>query len=145
MHLTVSYYHLTYEFQSESTLYNCLNVKKLLAFNRHDICLSGSNGIQTHNQLVHKQTLNVQLNWPNDWAVLWVLFCTVHLTACYYHATYVFQSESTLYSCLNVTPCFKQVRCLFKWQKTFNLSSTQQETFTRHLTNSTAQSFGQFG
>ena len=38
----------------------------------------------------------------NDWAVLWVLICMLHLTVCYYHVTYVFQSESTLYSCLNV-------------------------------------------
>ena len=41
-------------------------------------------------------------NWPNDWAVLWVLTCMVHLTECFYHVTYEFDSESTLYSCLNV-------------------------------------------
>ena len=57
-HLTVCYYHLTYEFQSESTLYICLNVEEPLALKRHDICLSGSIGIQTHNQLVCKRTLN---------------------------------------------------------------------------------------
>ena len=41
-------------------------------------------------------------NCPNDWAVLWVLICTVHLIVCFYHVTYEFESESTLYSCLNV-------------------------------------------
>ena len=41
-------------------------------------------------------------NWPNDWAVLWVLICTVHLIVCFYHVMYEFESESTLYSCLNV-------------------------------------------
>ena len=30
-------YHVTYAFQSESTLYSCLNVKELLALNRYDI------------------------------------------------------------------------------------------------------------
>ena len=30
--------------------------------------------------------------------MLWVLICTMHLTICYYYVTYVFQSESTLYS-----------------------------------------------
>ena len=35
-------------------------------------------------------------------AVLWVIICTVHLTVCHYHVTYAFQSESALYSCLNV-------------------------------------------
>ena len=41
-------------------------------------------------------------NWPNDWAVFWVLICTVHLIVCFDHVTYEFESESTLYSCLNV-------------------------------------------
>ena len=40
--------------------------------------------------------------WPNDWAVLWVLICTVHLTLCSCDVTYALQSEFTLYSCLNV-------------------------------------------
>ena len=30
-------YHVTYAFQSESTLYSCLNVKELLARNRREI------------------------------------------------------------------------------------------------------------
>ena len=30
VHLAVCYYHVLYEFHSESTLYNCLDVKKLL-------------------------------------------------------------------------------------------------------------------
>ena len=33
---------------------------------------------------------------------MWVLICTVHLTACSYHVTCAFQSEFTLYSFLNV-------------------------------------------
>ena len=53
------YYHVTCAFQSKSTLYSCLNVKKLLAWNRRDIwSFSDSNGIQTHNHLVCKRTLN---------------------------------------------------------------------------------------
>ena len=52
------YYHVTYAFQSESTLYSCLNVKELLARNRGDIWrLSDSNGIRTHSHLVCKRTL----------------------------------------------------------------------------------------
>ena len=34
---TVCTYHVPYAFQSESTLYNCLNVKELLARNRREI------------------------------------------------------------------------------------------------------------
>ena len=35
--MTVSCYHVTYAFQSESTLYSCLDVKQLLVRNRRDI------------------------------------------------------------------------------------------------------------
>ena len=46
-------------FQSESTLYSCLNVKELLARNKCDILsLSDSSRIRIHNHLVCKQTLN---------------------------------------------------------------------------------------
>ena len=46
----------------------------------------------------------------NDWAVFWVLICAVHLTVCSCHATYAFQSGSTLYSCLNVNEILAQSR-----------------------------------
>ena len=52
VHLPVCCYHVTYTFQSESTLYSCLNVKEVFARNRRDIwSLSESNGIPTHNHL----------------------------------------------------------------------------------------------
>ena len=35
--LTVRSYHVTYAFQSESTLYSCLNFKELLARSRREI------------------------------------------------------------------------------------------------------------
>ena len=35
--LIVCFYHVTYEFESESTLYSCLNVKELLARSRRHI------------------------------------------------------------------------------------------------------------
>ena len=51
--------HVTYAFQSESTLYICLNVKELLARSRREIwSLSDCNWTRTHNHLVHKRTLN---------------------------------------------------------------------------------------
>ena len=57
VHFTVCSYHVTYAFQGESALYICLNIKELLAQNWHEIwSLSGCNGTQTYNHLVHKQT-----------------------------------------------------------------------------------------
>ena len=51
-------YHVKYAFQRESTLYSCVNVKELLAWNRCNIySLSDCNGTRTHNHLVRKRPL----------------------------------------------------------------------------------------
>ena len=65
-------------------------------------------------------------NWPNDWAVFWVFICTVHLMVYSCHVTYTFQSESTLYSFLNVKELLARSRCKlsrisdFNWTRTLN-------------------------
>ena len=59
VHLTVCSCHVTYAFQSESTLYIGLNFKELLARSRREIwSLSDCNWTRTHNHLVHKRALN---------------------------------------------------------------------------------------
>ena len=59
MHLTVCSCHVTYAFESESTLYSCLNVKELLARSRREIWRwSVCNWTRTQNHLVLKRTLN---------------------------------------------------------------------------------------
>ena len=59
MHMTVWSYHVTYAFQSESTLYSSLNLKELLARSRREIwSLSNCNWTRTQNHLVRKRTLN---------------------------------------------------------------------------------------
>ena len=57
--LTVCYYHVIYELLIELTLCTCQNAKELLAQIRDHIwSLSDSNGIQIHNHLIRKRTLN---------------------------------------------------------------------------------------
>ena len=57
--LTVCSHLVTYALPRKSTFYSCMIVKELLARNRHDIwSLSDSNGIRTHNHLVHKRSLS---------------------------------------------------------------------------------------
>ena len=122
--LTVCYYHVTYAFQSESALYSCLNIKELLVQNRRHIwSLSDCNGIRTDNHVVRKQTIK-HLHKLAKW-----LTCVVNTYLCgafdcmlLSRHLCVFQSESTLYSCLNI-------RQLLSWNCTHN----------------TAQSLGQFG
>ena len=59
MHLIVSSYHVTYEFENDSTLYSCLNVKELLARRRRHIWrLSDCSEIRPHNHLVRKRRTN---------------------------------------------------------------------------------------
>ena len=55
---TVCSYHVAYAFQSESTLYSCLNVKELVAQNWHNIwSLSDCNGT-----VLRKELLEIQAN-----------------------------------------------------------------------------------
>ena len=59
IYMTLCSCHVTYAFQSESTLHSYLNVKELLAPNSCDIwSLIDCNRTQTHSHLVRKQTLN---------------------------------------------------------------------------------------
>ena len=75
VHLTVSSYHVTYAFQSESTRYNFLNVKELLAWNRRDIWkLSDCNGTRMHRTDKYSQhSLIIWLVWLNGWVLVYEL------------------------------------------------------------------------
>ena len=64
MFSTVCSCHVTYAFQSETTLYNCLNVKELFVRSRRETWnLSDCNWTQTQNHLVSKRTLNHLAKW----------------------------------------------------------------------------------
>ena len=66
-------------------------------------------GFESTANLVRKRTLKHLARLAfNDWAVLRVLICTVHLTVCFSHVTYAFQRESTFYSCLKI---IARIRC----------------------------------
>ena len=59
IYIIVCFCHVTYAFESESTLYSCLNVKELLAQSRRKIWRwSDCNWTRTQNHLVLKRTLN---------------------------------------------------------------------------------------
>ena len=61
---TVCTCHVTYAFQSESTLYSYLNVKELRARSRREIwSLSDCNWTGAQNHLVRKRTLNHLVKW----------------------------------------------------------------------------------
>ena len=73
-HLTACSSHVTYAFQSESTLYSCLNVKELLARSRHEIwSLSDCNWTQTQNpcqSLATWLSVHLRTNCFRDWVQL---------------------------------------------------------------------------
>ena len=73
--MIVSYYHVTYTFQSESTLYSGLNFKKHFAQNRRDIwSLSDSNGIES------RFTLNTRFWVKRDNNILCFIIITYSQT-----------------------------------------------------------------
>ena len=61
-HLTVSSYHVTYTFHSQSTLYTCLNVKEILAERRRYIWTRIHNHLVCKRTLRHLNKLNKQLS-----------------------------------------------------------------------------------
>ena len=119
MHLTVCSCRVTYAFQSESTLYTCLNVKELLAPNSPKIWrFSECNWTRTHNHLVRKRTLNYSakmaklLSWVVSiylYGALDCMFLSCHLRVSeWIHALYWPKCQGN--------PCLKQARNLkFRW------------------------------
>ena len=129
MHLTVSSCHATCAFQSESTLYTFLNFKELLARNREDIwSLSDCNGTRTHNDLVPKRTLNylAKLMKLFNWIVSTYLY--VPLECMFFSCPYAFQTESTLYICLNFKELLARNKC-----DTWYLSGCNRTRTYNHL------------
>ena len=59
------------------------------------------------------ESINEHSHWQNGWPVLWVLICAVSFTVCSYHVIYAFQSEFTLYKCLNVNEILPQSKRQF--------------------------------
>ena len=101
--MSVCSYHVMDTFQSESTLYSCLNVKELFARSRPEIwSLSDCSWTRTDNHLIHKRTLNHLAKLAKWLSYVVSSYLYGALTVCSYHVRHAFQSESTLYSCLNV-------------------------------------------
>ena len=99
VNLTVWSCHVTYAFQSESTLDSCLNVKKLFARSRREIWrLSDCNWTRTQNHLVLKRTLN-HLAELAKWLSCVLITYLYGAFDCKFLSCHVraFQSESTLY------------------------------------------------
>ena len=107
----VCYYHITYAFQSESTLHSCLKVRELLALNRRKIwSLSDCKWTRTHNHLVSKRTLShlVKLVKWFSCVVSTYLHGALNcmLSSCHVHIS----EWTTLYSCLNLKELLAQNR-----------------------------------
>ena len=65
--------------------------------------------------------------------MLRVLICTVHLTVCSYYVTYAFQSESTLYCCLNVKELLARSSCKIWSLSECNWTRTQNHLFHKRV------------
>ena len=75
--MTVCSCHVTYGFQSESTLYSWLNLKELLAQSRREIwSLRDCNWTRTHSHLIRKVALN---HFAKLAVMVWVKWLSVRL------------------------------------------------------------------
>ena len=102
MHLTVWSYHVCYSFQSEPPPYSFLKIKERLDLNTRFLKFRL---LQWDSQW---QPFSLETKTPDFScigqmvkAVLWLLFCTVHLTVCSYHVTHAFRSASTPFIFVN--------------------------------------------
>ena len=116
---TVCSCHVTYAFQSESTLYSCLNVKEFLARSWRQIwSLSECNWTRTQKHLVRKWTLN-HLAKLTKWLTCVLSTYLYGTFDCMFSSCQVRISDwiHTLYlrECQG-SPCSKQARNVkFKW------------------------------
>ena len=133
---TVCFCHVTYGFQSESTLYSCLNVKELLAQNRRKIwSLSDCNWTQTLNHLVCKRTLNHLAKQTS--LVKWLSVCL--RTKCLWVWVQVY-SQKTGFWPLFIGYIFRKtaggsLTLKFKWPNFtsyFSISKNSSTYFWRH-------------
>ena len=87
----------------------CLNVNNSVSEKDaiSEVYLSATGLAPTIIYFINKHS-TIWSNWANDCAEFWVVICMVLLTVCSYHFTQAFQSESTLYICLNVKKILPQ-------------------------------------
>ena len=81
LHMTVLFFHVTYEFQVKSTIFSCVNVEHLVVRNTSEnLSLSKCNKSRTHNHLGPKQTLNhlIKVTKWLSWDVSTYLYNAVH-------------------------------------------------------------------
>ena len=136
--MNVYIFHVTYAFQSESTLCISRNVKELIARKRRNIwSLSDCNGTRTQNHLVQKRTLNhlPKLTKWFSWIFTTSLYGVFHWLFLLCHVR-VSQWLYTLYlSESQRTPCSKQTWYLnFKWlQREWNPQPLTFYTNTKPL------------
>ena len=93
--------HVTYAFQSESTLYSYLNVKELFAQSRHKIwSLSDCNWNRTQNHFVPTRTFNhltklaLWIDWPNGLGFTLKCVCDITRTHSQIHCTDKYSEHS---------------------------------------------------
>ena len=157
MHLTFCFYHVTYAFQSESTLYNCLNIKELLPWSRCKIwCLSDCNLTQNHNPLVHKWTLShlaKLAKWLSCVEYLYVWCIWLHFTVFIYELHGCRFEPTCSHLNFRFCTCFKQgvpwhsrhYRVWIHSKKSMWHDKNKLKCTIQISTHNAAQLFGKFG
>ena len=112
------FYHVTYEFQSESALYICLNVKELHARNRHHIWgLSDSKGTLNGWVFVYESLVFLIFNLDFDasqHAFLFVILAKIFFDSC---LRALYKKKPNLWSSQDKTiEIYSNNKYLFTWK-----------------------------
>ena len=133
--LTVCSGHVTYAFESESTLYNCVNVKELLARSRRKIwSLSDCKLAWTQHDLVCLWTFNhlAQLTKLLSCVLSTYLYGAFD---CMFLSCQVFEKESKIYSFLNFKELLGQSNCQIWSSSDCSWTQTQNHLLRKRTLN----------
>ena len=90
---------------------------KIISINKDGRVYVTAKELESTTTYLVNEYLTIKPNWPNDWAVLWVLICTMHLTVYHCHAC-----------SSNIWPV-----CINGWMFIYQLSGCGFESCCYHL------------
>ena len=128
MHLTVCSCHVRYLRKNPKFIVSWISRNSLAkAIAKSEVQVTAA-GLKLRTTYFVNEHSIIWANWRNDWAVFWLLICTVFFTVCSCHVMYAFHSESTLYSCLNVKELLAR-----SWRQIWSLSDCNWTRTQKHL------------
>ena len=121
------------------SIFAWMSIKFLLKGSTKSECEVTATALEPRTTYFLNEHSTIWPKWRNGYALLWVLFLTVHLTVFSCHVTSAFHSESTLYSCLNVKEFLARSRRGIWRSSDCSWTPTQNQLVLKRTLNHLAQ------